>query len=192
MQIPRHIIEEQPLAVKRNYEYWSQIMDNTLTFGLTDSLIHTREHCRRVLLYALMLGWQRVGERDNALCVLSQAAIFHDTRRQNDWLDVGHGARAAKYYLDFCSTHDIPCSVIAAGIIQYHDRNDRVGIKNLSITCREEKELAIELYCIFKDADALDRFRLGPNGLDSRFLRTKEALGMAGFAKNLVRKTSCV
>ena len=57
---------------------------------------------------------------------------------------------------------------------------------------KREKELAIELYCIFKDADALDRFRLGPNGLDSRFLRTKEALDMVGFAKNLVRKTSCV
>ena len=42
------------------------------------------------------------------------------------------------------------------------------------------------LYKIFKDADALDRFRLSANGLDIKFLRTEEAKGMVTFAKNLI------
>lgn len=40
-------------------------------------------------------------------------------------------------------------------------------------------------YCIrfFKDADALDRFRLGPNALDAKYLRTEQAKKMLDFAK---------
>ena len=39
------------------------------------------------------------------------------------------------------------------------------------------------LYQIFKDADALDRFRLGPNALDAKYLRTEQAKKMLDFAK---------
>lgn len=42
------------------------------------------------------------------------------------------------------------------------------------------------LYEIFKDADALDRFRLAANGLDIKYLRTEEAKGLMAFAKNLI------
>jgi hypothetical protein len=55
--------------------------------------------------------------------------------------------------------------------------------------CPEDKEQAIRLYGIFKDADALDRFRLGANGLDTRFLRNSEAMLLVDFARDLVRQT---
>lgn len=42
----------------------------------------------------------------------------------------------------------------------------------------------------FKDADALDRFRLGPDGLGIKFLRTEEARHLVDFAKELLRKSS--
>lgn len=44
------------------------------------------------------------------------------------------------------------------------------------------------LYQIFKDADALDRFRLGSDGLDVNFIRTKEAHELVEFAKELLQK----
>lgn len=43
---------------------------------------------------------------------------------------------------------------------------------------------------IVKLTDALDRFRLGPNGLDVKFLRTEEARQLVDFAKDLLRKSS--
>ena len=53
----------------------------------------------------------------------------------------------------------------------------------------DEVGQAIRLYRIFKDADALDRFRLAPDGLDVRFLRNQEAVQLVDFARDLVRQT---
>lgn len=52
----------------------------------------------------------------------------------------------------------------------FHDRDDVLGEAALA-----EQEDGVLLYRIFKDADALDRFRLGPDGLDVRYLRTDTA-----------------
>lgn len=41
------------------------------------------------------------------------------------------------------------------------------------------------LYQIFKDADALDRFRLGSDGLEVRYLRTDAAKGLYECAKTI-------
>lgn len=164
-------------------------MEERVSFSLPTSEVHTKGHSKRVLLYALMMGRQRLGENEEAMRILSHAAVFHDTRRLDDWLDTGHGARAAIYYRDFCRTGDIPFSALASEIMKYHDRDDRIGVQRIATACPDEKEAGIELYRIFKDADALDRFRLGPNGLDTRFLRNKEALDLVGFAESLVRQT---
>lgn len=164
-------------------------MEDRVSFSLPISEVHTKGHSKRVLLYALIMGRQRLGENEEAMRILSHAAVFHDTRRQDDWLDTGHGARAAIYYRDFCRSGDIPFSVLASEIMKYHDRDDRMGVQQIATACPDEKESGIELYRIFKDADALDRFRLGPNGLDTRFLRNKEGLDLVGFAENLVRQT---
>ena len=48
----------------------------------------------------------------------------------------------------------------------------------------------IQVYQIFKDADALDRFRLGPTALDARFLRTQGATELINFAQEVVKQTS--
>ena len=52
----------------------------------------------------------------------------------------------------------------------------------------KEKEKGLQLYRIFKDADALDRYRLGPGkgALDERYLRTDAARELMGFAKKTV------
>jgi len=45
------------------------------------------------------------------------------------------------------------------------------------------------LYRIFKDADALDRWRLGRYALNPDYLRTREAEALVGFARKLVELT---
>ena len=49
-------------------------------------------------------------------------------------------------------------------------------------------ENGVLLYRLFKDADGLDRYRLGPNALDVDRLRTAEARGLTDLARKLVRK----
>ena len=114
-----------------------------------------------------------------ALCA---AAVFHDSRRQDDWLDVGHGQRAA----DTTETivGHIRCPLITEFIWSWHfdDRDDVLGEAALT-----EQENGVLLYHIFKDADALDRFRLGPNGLDIRYLRTAEGKSFYRYAEQFER-----
>ncbi len=43
----------------------------------------------------------------------------------------------------------------------------------------------ILMYQIFKDADALNRFRLEPGGLDVKYLRTEAAKGLLDYAKSV-------
>ncbi|MDE6154119.1 MAG: hypothetical protein K2G21_08250, partial [Muribaculaceae bacterium] len=47
----------------------------------------------------------------------------------------------------------------------------------------------LRLYEIFKDADALDRWRLGRHGLDPRYLRTPQSRRLTDYARQLVIAT---
>ena len=53
---------------------------------------------------------------------------------------------------------------------------------------RASLKSSLYLYWIFKDADALDRFRIASNALDIQFLRTDAAKKVVSFAENLVEK----
>ena len=67
-------------------------------------------------------------------------------------------------------------------VMAFHDRDDVLGEAALT-----EQKSGILLYHIFKDADALDRFRLGPNGLDIRYLRTAEGKSLYRYAEQFER-----
>ena len=67
-------------------------------------------------------------------------------------------------------------------VMAFHDRDDVLGEAALT-----EQESGVLLYYIFKDADALDRFRLGPNGLDIRYLRTAEGKSFYRYAEQFER-----
>ena len=164
------------------FDKWNDILENQVTFTLENSEKHTGAHCRRVMLYALAIA-QRQGLPEEDKDILGAAAAFHDSRRQDDWLDVGHGQRAADAYVDYCQNHGSEYDKRTYAIIAYHDRYDEVGKKAI---VDMELEHGALLYEIFKDADALDRFRLASNGLDIKFLRTEEAKGLVDFAKNLI------
>ena len=171
--------------VRRCYKKWEGFLNEEVEFTRRGGL-HTKEHCARVLLFALLIAEAlRLPEDETeALCA---AAVFHDSRRLDDGFDVGHGARAAEYYREFCASHkNIRFDARCYDAIRFHDRNDAIG--EAEINAREPKEKnGAELYRAFKDADALDRFRLGPGGLDVRHLRTEAAKSLAGFAEQLWR-----
>lgn len=72
--------------------------------------------------------------------------------------------------------------------MEYHDQDDALGVSAI-LDSEGLGERSVLLYQIFKDADALDRFRLGPDALDPGFLRTKEAPELVNFAKVLLYQT---
>ena len=176
---------EIPAAVRSRCERWSRFLDENLHFHLK-SVVHTKDHEKRVLLFALLMGEER-GLSDRDLDVLSAASVFHDTRRQDDWLDTGHGDRAAAYYKEYCEEKNFPYHPEVFAIMAFHDRDDRRGNEFIRKNFKDWQRVLL-LYHIFKDADGLDRFRLGENGLDERYLRTKEGRGLVPLAKKLSGK----
>lgn len=163
--------------VQNDYKRWHHFLEQAVKFSLSDSEKHTKEHCARVLLFALLIADKMdLSQKEReALCA---AAVFHDSRRQDDWLDVGHGQRAADYYREYCWTNPFVFDERAYLIMSFHDRDDALGEAALI-----DQEDGVMLYHIFKDADALDRFRLGPNGLDIRYLRTAEGKSLYRYAE---------
>lgn len=170
-----------PEQIQNDYKRWRHFLKHEVRFSLTDSEKHAKGHCDRVLLFALLIAdkMNLYPKEREALCA---AAVFHDSRRQDDWLDAGHGQRAADYYMDYCRTHSLLFDIRVYLVIAFHDRDDALGESALA-----EQENGVLLYHIFKDADALDRFRLGPNGLDIRYLRTAEAKSLYHYAERLER-----
>ena len=189
--VPRKFVSLLPPSVGGCFKEWAQFMYNSVQFNMPDSPIHATSHCERVLLYALLVGAKILGQEDKGLISLEHAAVFHDTRRVNDGKDTGHGARAAAYYTEFCEGRDdMTYCPIAACLMKYHDINDADGEAAIAQEFPDCAERVTLLYRIFKDADALDRWRLGRWGLDPRYLRTPEADGLTGFSRKLVEVTT--
>ena len=147
-------------------------LQRELTFSHSESVCHTTEHVERVLLFALLLGRELEVSSDD-LDALALCAVFHDTRRHDDDLDVGHGDRAAAYYREYASAHGRNVDDRVERIIARHDRHDRISEEKFRKEGADDETLL--LYRIFKDADAIDRFRFGPKALNERYLRTSAA-----------------
>jgi hypothetical protein len=174
--------------IKKPYERWYKFMEQNVVFWLPDSEWHTKAHCSRVLLLALLIGHHK-GLSNEEMEALGMAAIFHDSRRLDDGIDKGHGGRAAEYYKDFSREHDLHFDAKTYYITYYHDQDDSLGLAEIA-KLPPISERGVLLFQIFKDSDALDRFRLGPDALNVNMLRTEEAHGLVDFAKYLLQKSS--
>jgi len=183
MNLEKIIESSEFNSIKAKYLYWNNFMHDKVEFNLGDSLIHSTEHTSRVLLFALLLAdHYQLNPEDTD--ILAMAAVFHDTRRINDYRDTGHGERAAAYYATYCVNSGLPYEKLTYLIISYHDRDDDLGISMIAEQFPNH-EKAIFLYKIFKDSDGLDRLRLGSKWLDLNRLRTDYALKLLPLAKRL-------
>lgn len=191
MIVPAKFVRALPPVVGGCFKKWAEYLYSSVPFQLADSKIHSTAHTERVLLYALLIGCGEAGVNDRTLTILAHAAVFHDTRRVEDGKDTGHGARAAAFYEEFCRTHaEVEFMPEAACLMRYHDRRDDLGEQAIATAFPDSAEQVIQLFRIFKDADALDRWRLGRRGLNPDYLRTDKATHLVDFAKKLVMLTS--
>ena len=184
------MIETLPTCVVESFQKWRDVLYRDVDFGMPDSRLHSYAHTERVLLHALAVGYEVFGENPENLEILAHASLFHDTRRQDEYLDTGHGARGAVAYKKFCESHPwCKYHPESAYLMRYHDLDDKIGIENIRKDFNDNSDHVVKLYSVFKDADALDRWRLGSLGLDPKFLRTDSAKSKVNFARALVRAT---
>lgn len=145
------------------------------------STIHGKLHTLRVLLHILFISHMLNLPHDEKE-ILCTAALWHDTGRSCDGIDDEHGFNSM---LNYEGSFEDEINPIVSFIIQYHSIDDNIATKKLeSYPCSvTEKETIIKLYNIFKDADALDRIRLGFRDLDINYLRLSESKHLTKVAR---------
>ena len=146
------------------------------------SSVHGQAHVARVLIHALRLieatGFVEETRR------LWAAVYLHDIARRNDWRCERHG-RDAWRRLE--SLPQVQALFARVGV-----REEEHPAIAFAITAHCSLEPAssdphYRLAALLKDADGLDRVRLGD--LDPNFLRYPQAHSMVGFAKLMYRET---
>lgn len=153
---------------------WQRYRPATACYLCNAFGLHGLGHAARVLVWANYIGL-RLREQGVAvdLETLRWAAALHDVRRLNDGRDPAHGERCGDWLrrgeglpaglpqntegVAYCCAWHVPADALAP-------------------------RMTPELLCL-KDADALDRVRLG--GPDLRLLRTGHARALVGPARYL-------
>ena len=157
---------------------------------LHPSCLHGASHTQRVHLHARRLVHELRWPEADIRVVLS-AALWHDIGRRDDGADPEHGARSAARVEElglhaFLAEADARLVLFA---IRYHCRDDEHGA--LRAAGQDDPERALRILWLLKDADALDRVRLGAPGaeaweVDSTTLRHRCTPGMIDFAVKLL------
>lgn len=170
--------------VNPHYHLYRDLMLSHFDFN---SQIHGAAHSARVLLLSLMLADAHgLNKRDKS--VLAIASVYHDIGRTHDDVEDCHGIASAEFYKenpfylpDFTSSFN----PVSEFLIKYHCLPDEEGFAHIKTNADLSKNMKKNtlLFNIFKDADALDRIRLGYNDLDIRQLRLNESRKMPLIAR---------
>lgn len=138
-----------------------------------DSHVHGVDHMARVFILQELIC-QKLEEQDIKVNreALRWAAMTHDVGRVDDGIDINHGRRSSKWIEENLSAQMSPEMLdIVTYIVHWHVPSDT-----------DAPVMTIELQ-VLKDADALDRVRLGD--LDIRYLRTEAAQSLVSVAEEL-------
>ncbi len=135
--------------------------------------IHTERLARE-------LGWDELDAR-----LALKAALVHDIGRRDDGGDPRHGARSVTRAVKLGLTTDLSPDDLEILIfaVKNHCLRDSVGEQRAAETTDPAR--ALRVLWLLKDADALDRLRLG-DPPDPAQLRSPQAVESIGFAWELL------
>lgn len=148
------------------------------------SYLHGIKHTYRVMLHCLRLGYLLKKQHEGTIAFFG--AYIHDMARLHDGYCTIHGADSAKYklplYQNFfmsngATTDDIKLiqQIVTRHSIHIEPPRDHPVFLTLSI---------------LKDADALDRIRLGENDLNPDYLRHEITTKSISFGEDLFYETN--
>jgi HD superfamily phosphodiesterase len=161
------------------------------------SSLHGVRHTQRVHIHAQrlteQLGWPRA-ERE----IVLRAALWHDIGRTGDGVDPGHGLSSAARADELGLTAALPDdeAAVVRFAIERHSLSDRGAAESARELATAEDALirlddlqrALRALRLLKDADALDRIRIGfGECADPRQLRHQQTIELIGFAEALYR-----
>ena len=151
--------------------------------ALYRSRVHGSGHIHRVLLFAALIAWQERLDEDQTRQYF-RAACYHDVGRTFDGYDIYHGARSALRLaqLTGCTGEDL--TELQAAVTA-HSRPDHDMESILHAFQPEDYNRTLQLARLLKDADNLDRVRLGD--LKPKFLRHDSAKELVSFAPRLLQ-----
>ena len=143
------------------------------------SNIHGINHTYRVMYHVLQIASAAGFKREGVVAFC--AAYIHDLARLNDGYCTQHGAWASARKL-----HLYRNLFYEVGLNEEGFAKVEIAVTNHSITKELEKDNSAYLItALLKDADALDRIRLGDENLDIRYLRFSESKKMVVSAKKI-------
>ena len=147
------------------------------------SEVHGVNHTYRIMCIIIHLGkmLNLIRETKVALC----AAYIHDMARTHDGYCTDHGEWAAQFKLP-----EFKELFLEIGLNDEDFSIVRIAIANHSLP--EEltvTDTAYKVTALLKDADALDRIRIGEENLNPDFLRFNESHLLVDFAREFYFKT---
>lgn len=151
--------------------------------------IHGSGHALRVAAHAAELALE-VGVSPAEREALLLAALWHDIGREHDGGDYFHGARSAGKVLGLGLHLSVEPRVLSLAllVITYHVPDDGWGER--AARDHDDPAAAQRVLRVLKDADALDRVRLGPQNLKPQLLRLPASRRRIDRAWALLRATT--
>jgi hypothetical protein len=143
------------------------------------SELHGIYHTYRVMCHVLVIGSELnlVKEKRLAFC----AAFIHDMSRNHDGFSLGHGPRAAKEKVRLFMP-----MFLRNGMGEEDQETIQAAVANHSQYTEFKNNSPFFLVAaLLKDADALDRIRMGENNLNTKYLRLEVSKGLIDFAAKL-------
>lgn len=152
--------------------------------ALYHSEVHGEGHIHRTLLYAALIAWKEdLAEED--VRQFFRAAAYHDVGRSSDGYDLYHGARSALRLAELTGAADEDLVELQAAV-SAHARPDEEMEAVLRSFGPQDYPRTLRLTRLLKDADNLDRVRLGD--LKTRYLRHEGARAVEPFAWRLIER----
>lgn len=147
-------------------------------------MIHGVSHTLRVMVHVVEIADSlRIAAWEREAAVF--AALWHDIGRTHDGGDYHHGAKSAGKVVGLGLHHGLPAGVVEVALYAatHHSGDERHAEKTASRL--HNSDGALRVFRILKDADGLDRVRLGD--LDVSYLRLPGSEGRVARANELLR-----
>ena len=147
--------------------------------------IHGVMHTRRVMIHASEISAALKVEPSIRETVI-RAALWHDIGRTDDGRDYYHGAKSAGKVVGLGLHRGLPPPMVELALfaVTHHSGSEEHG-ERAAKDFLERSDSALLVFRILKDADGLDRVRLGD--LDATMLRLPGSNRRVGRARELLR-----
>lgn len=166
------------------YPMLVQTLEQLKHEALFVSTMHGLGHIERTILQGAFCAMaEHLDAADTRL--LLEACSYHDVGRINDWVDDLHGHRSAGK-LGALTGRTGEELLLLQGAVDAHSRRDKVLEDTIDGYAAADRLRAINLAQLLKDADGLDRARLGD--LDPRYLRRDSSRDRVALAEEVFRR----